>query len=147
MSDIIDYLTLQERHHHDRQVGAGGFAGAVAEALAVAVAAAALPTPSALAFGLEGGSLSRIAASRIAASRIAVAEALAVAKALAVAVAEALAVAVAEVDGGLPTPSARSPSSAWGAVTALASRAAGEPSRVRVATETEAGRWSAERSS
>jgi hypothetical protein len=140
MFDTIDYLPLPERHHHhDRPVVDGGFAGAVAGTLGVAVAEADLPAPSALlALGPEGGSLSRAAASRTAA-----AEALAAA-------AEALAVVVAEADGGIPTPSSRSPSFAWGAVTApasLASRVAGKPSRVWVATETTGGRSSAERSS
>src|SRR5918998_579443 len=105
MSDValvVDYLPLPERHHHDRQVVDGGFAGAVAGALGVA---------------------------------------------------EELGVVVAEADGDIPTPSSRSPSFAWGAVTApaspasLASRAAGTPSWVRVATETTGAPSSAERSS
>jgi hypothetical protein len=119
----LDYLPLPERHHDDRQVVDGGFAGAVAEALGVAEAG--LPTPSALlALGPEGGSLSRTTTSRTAAGE---------------------ALAVAEADGGLPTPSSRSSCFAWGAVTALASRAA--PSWVWVATETTGGRSSVERSS
>jgi hypothetical protein len=146
MFDTIDYLPLPERHHHDRPVVDGGFAGAVAGTLGVAVAEADLPAPSALlALGPEGGSLSRAAASRTAA-----AEALAAAAEALAAAAEALAVVVAEADGGIPTPSSRSPSFAWGAVTApasLASRAAGTPSRVWVASETTGGRSSAERSS
>jgi hypothetical protein len=157
MSDTIDYPPLPERHDH--QVVDDGFAGAVAEALGVAKAEAGVPTPSALlALGPEGGSLSRTAASCTAASRTAAAEALAVAEALgvaeALAVVEALGVVEAEDDGGLPTPSSRSPGFAWGAVIApasLASRAAGAagaaPSWVWVARETTGGRWSAERSS
>ena len=120
MFDITDYLP-PERHHHDRQeVGDDGFARAVAEALVVAVAEAGLLTLSALTLGPEGGSLSRTATG----TGTAAADALAVADELAV----ADALAVAEVDGGFLTPSARSPSFAWGAVTALASRAAEAPS-------------------
>ena len=119
MFDITDYLP-PERHHHDRQVGDGGFARAVAEALVVAVAEAGLLTLSARTLGPEGGSLSRAATGTATdtAAGTAAADALAVADEL----------AVAEVDGGFLTPSARSPSFAWGAVTALASRAAGAPS-------------------
>lgn len=128
----LDYLPLPERHHDDRQVVNGGFAGAVAEALGVAEAG--LPRPSALALGPQGGSLSRTAAPRTAAAET-------------LGVAEALGVAVTEADGGLPTPATRSPGFARGAVSALASRAAGAPSWVWVAAGTTWGGSFAERSS